>query len=309
MRSKQLAVFLILMAVAFGAAARSARAPGRFFFSGDGVLTLEDAHSGERIQVRFRRPDGSYDSGALAKLKHFMRSRGDGREGDISLRLIEQIDYLEDLVRPRRLLLDSGYRSPAYNSSIRASGGRAASASLHTQGLAADLQFVGVNLHSLWLRIRKLDCCGVGYYKNGNFLHVDVGPPRFWTAATSKVDQNLSAGNARIFARTDFDRYDRLDGADVQLYSVTAFPVRVSARARFEAGDRHGRVDLAPEGDVRRDGDCLVVVRGDEHILRVVSSEAIPVGRRMRLELNTCEPRIERTPEHVETNELEVLKR
>jgi len=37
-------------------------------------------------------------------------------------------------------------------------------------------------------------------------VHVDVGKPRFWEAATSRADEDLSGGNARVFARTDFDR-------------------------------------------------------------------------------------------------------
>lgn len=285
-----------------------ANAGGRFFFSGDGTLTLEDAHSGAKLRAHFRRRDGSYDSAVLAQLTHFLRSRGDGQEGDVSLRLIEQLDYIEDLARPRHLRLASGYRSPAYNSDLRARGGQAASASLHTQGLAADLQFDGVNIRRLWQRIRALDCCGVGYYKEGNFLHIDVGPPRFWEAATSKVDQNLSGGNARIFARSDFDRYDRLTGAQLRLYSVTAFPLRVADTATALAADQRWAVRLAPDGDVHQDGDCLVIDGGDHSVVRIAASDPLPTGRRMHVELHTCEPRIERTPETFESNAIELTR-
>ncbi|HUI27420.1 MAG TPA: DUF882 domain-containing protein [Candidatus Kryptonia bacterium] len=283
-----------------------ALAGGRFFFSGDGTLTLEDAHSGAKLRARFRRPDGSYDSAVLAQLRHFMRSRGDDREGEVSLRLIEQLDYIEDLARPKHLRLASGYRSPAYNGDIRARGGQAASASLHTQGLAADLQFDGVNIRQLWHRIRGLGCCGVGYYKEGNFLHIDVGPPRFWEAATSKVDQNLSGGNARIFARSDFDRYGRLAEAQLRLYSVTAFPLRVANTATALVGEQRGVVRIAPAGDVRSDGDCLVIDGGDQFLLHVTASDPLPAHRRLRVRLATCEPRLERTPETFETNEIEL---
>lgn len=279
----------------------------RFFFSGDGTLTLEDAHNGTKVRAHFRHADGSYDSGALEQLTHFLRSRGDEQEGEMSLRLIEQLDYLEDLVHPRHLRLASGFRSSSYNNDIRARGGKAASASLHTQGLAADVQFIGVDTRRLWLRIRKLDCCGVGYYKEGNFLHVDVGPPRFWEAATSKVDQNLSGGNARIFARTDFDRYAKIQGALVQLHSVTAFPLRVSATATMNAEVIQSAIRLGPEGDVGRDGECLVVSEGGRWLLRVVSSDQLPKHSRMRMRLTTCEPRLERTPEYFESNEIELM--
>ena len=312
MTGKTRRTVLIFAAVAVAVGLGTSRtAPGatavrRFFFSGDGTLTLQNAHNGERIKAHYRRADGSYDPKVLADLRHFLRSRGDNREGDLSLRLIEQLDYIEDLARPRRLLLDSGYRSPDYNGEIRARGGRVASTSLHTQGLAADLQFVGENTRRLWQRIRATGCCGVGYYKDGNFLHIDVGPPRFWEAATSKVDQNLSEGNARVFARTDFDRYQQLDGAVVQLYSVTAFPLRVAATAQVIGGPQPTEAKLAPAGDVEADGACLRIDGGNQNRFRITGSGAIPTGRRVHLQLSTCVPRIERTPEQIETNEFEV---
>lgn len=289
-----------------GAAATDSGGRPRFFFAGDGLLTVVDGHSGTNVRAQFRRRDGSYDANALAQLTRFLRSRGDDREGEISLRLLEQLDYLEDLARPRQLRLASGFRSSDYNAAVRTRGGRAAAASLHTQGLAADLQFIGVNTRTLWQRIRALGCCGVGYYNEGNFLHVDVGPPRFWEAATSKVDQNLSGGNARIFARTDFDRYQSLAGALVRLHSLTAFPLRVAARAEAIAGEQRGTVRLGAEGDVQSEGECLVITGGERHLLRVTAAEAIALDRRARLRLTTCEPRIERTPEQFESNEFEV---
>ena len=301
MRGRLITIVGVLLVLSAGRATA-----GRFFFSGDGTLTLEDAHSGAKLRAHFRRPDGSYDREVLAQLAHFLRSRGDDREGDVSLRLIEQLDYIEDLAHPKHLRLASGYRSPAYNSDIRARGGQAASASLHTQGLAADLQFDGVNIRRLWYRIRALGCCGVGYYKDGNFLHIDVGPPRFWEAATSKVDQNLSGGNARIFARSDFDRYAALDDAQVRVHSVTAFPLRVASTAVAIGDGTNGAVHLVAAGDVHPDGACLVIDDGEQPVLRIVQSDRLPTHHRMRIRLATCEPRVERTPESFETNEIEL---
>ena len=39
-----------------------------------------------------------------------------------------------------------------------------------------------------------------GYYAKQGFMHVDVGKPRFWEATTSRTDEDLSGGNARVFA-------------------------------------------------------------------------------------------------------------
>src|SRR3972149_1782956 len=80
-------------------------------------------------------------------------------------------------------------------------GARGASGPAHTEGPAADLALAGPQALRLWHAVRDLDCCGAGYYAKQGFVHVDVGRPRFWEAATPRVDQDLSAGNARLFAR------------------------------------------------------------------------------------------------------------
>src|SRR5690606_32953923 len=114
----------------------------RFFLHGDGVLQIENAHTREKIIVRFRNPDGTYSSKALDDVDRLFRSRGDDERTRVSLRLLEVIDYLEDTVQPKSLLLISGYRSEGYNDSLIAKGGQAARSSMHSEGLAADLRFV-----------------------------------------------------------------------------------------------------------------------------------------------------------------------
>src|SRR5262249_57771710 len=108
-------------------------------------------------------------------------------------------------VRP--LTLMSGYRSPDYNEGLRAQGVKAAGGSLHTEGLAADVAFPRKVLRPLWMKVRAMECCGAGYYAKDGFLHIDVGRPRFWEPATSRVEENLSAGDARLVARARDDRY------------------------------------------------------------------------------------------------------
>jgi hypothetical protein len=166
---------------------------------------------------------------------------------------------------------------------------------MHTEGLAADLAFPRDILRSLWLDVRKLDCGGAGYYAKEGFLHVDVGKPRFWEAATSRVDENLSAGNARVFARTEFDRYERGETMVVTLHGITVPPLRIAREARI--GERV--VALVGAGDA----SSCVEVEGPAVRLRVAGTEAID---RTPLTLRTCEPRVERTPESVETGPIEV---
>jgi uncharacterized protein YcbK (DUF882 family) len=271
----------------------------RFFVAGDGTLAIANVHTGDAARVTYRRADGSYDAEALGRIRRVLRSR-DGVEGDVSVRLVELLGWLYVARDHEPVRIQSGYRSPDYNETIRARGARAAGGSLHTEGLAADVALPASALEPLWMRVRGLDCCGAGYYRAEGFLHLDVGQPRFWEPQTSKVEQNLSAGNARLFARTEFDRYAAGEAVVVTLHALTAPPVRIAKEARLvdESGERVVRLDArTPDAQ----GCVDVADRGVR--LRVA---AVPVARHARLLLSTCAPRPERTPEVVGTNPIDV---
>jgi uncharacterized protein YcbK (DUF882 family) len=317
-----------VVALALGAAAVPARAKDsaaprpdaperRFFLSGDGVLEVENAHTREKVRVRYREADGTYSADALRKIDALFRSRGDDERTRVSLRLVELIDFLEDREKPRTLLLISGYRSEGYNSALIARGGQAARASMHTEGLAADLRFEGVDQRALWNRLRARECCGAGYYKKGGFVHVDTGKPRFWEETTSKVRENLSKGNARVIARTDYDRYGDLLGLEASLHAVTLRPLRVATRARLEGEDGRELADLvvaSAGGQAASEDGCVTLDGAGGHwgdVFRVVSVEprdgAAPGedAVRARVVLATCEPRLEATPPRIESNPIE----
>lgn len=311
-RAGALAAMVLAAVAAACTTPAAAAAAGRFFLSGDGKLALANAHSGERIAVRYRLPSGTYDPEALASIRHFFRSRGDDREGPVSLRLVELLDYLADSTGAAEIVLLSGYRSPAYNAELRREGVAAAEASLHTEGLAADITLAGIDLEALWLRVRRLGCCGAGFYRRGGFVHVDVGPARFWEAATAHVDRHLSAGNARIFARTDFDRYREGERPLVRLHAQTV-PLRLSAHARL--GRRGPTVTLVPlDGDaIRADGCIDVGAPGKPHrfrlgeLPRIWPRGARPGQRAVELVLETCRPRPARTPAEIAANAIAIV--
>ena len=281
--------------------------PSRFFHHGDGRLRLRHAHFNTTLDVRYRRPDGTYDPAALAEIQRFFRSRGDGREGRISLRLIEMLGYVQTRFKPRHMTLVSGYRSPDYNEGIRSAGAQAAQTSLHTQGLAADVTMSGVNLKQLWTDLREQRAGGAGYYRSGNFLHLDTGPPRFWEETTSRVKDNLSADNARIFVSTDFDRYPRLDGAQIELHSITAFPL--SIRREASVGETTVLIEPADGTAAKlRDGCIVIDEPAEAYVFRVgAADDARPAGR-VPLVLTTCEPRIGKTKAELVSNPIEVVR-
>ncbi|HJQ85142.1 MAG TPA: DUF882 domain-containing protein, partial [Candidatus Binatia bacterium] len=195
-------------------------------------------------------------------------------------------------VRP--LTLMSGYRAPEYNEALRTKGVRAAGGSLHTEGLAADVAFPKKILKPLWLDLRAMDCCGAGYYAKDGFLHIDVGRPRFWEPQTSRVEENLSAGNAKLFARTDYDRYRGDEPVVVSLHALTVPPVRIATKASWGEASPRGVTLKGQDG-------CLELTSTGQ----TVELAAVPPGRG-RLVLSTCEPRGEKTPATVTTNAFEV---
>jgi len=289
----------VVVALAVAAAIAKTAPEARFFIMGDGTLALVNAHSGAKANVTYRRPDGTYDPEALAQIRRVMRSR-DGGEGEISLRLVELLGHVYAERGHQPLRIQSGYRSPDYNEAIRAKGAKAAGGSLHTEGLAADVAFPAKELKPLWLEVRKLECCGAGYYQKNGFLHLDVGRPRFWEPATSKVEENLSAGNARLFARTEFDRYAKGETIVVALHALTLPPVLVAKDAVLSADGREQPVHV--ESSLPEEHGCFAVDARGAH-LRVTGVRATTRGM---LVLKTCEPRVERTPATVETNPIDV---
>jgi uncharacterized protein YcbK (DUF882 family) len=263
----------------------------RFFLSGTGTVAIENVHTKERITVHYRRPDDTYDRDALDRLARLFRSRGDGAVHDPVLRLVEILSYVQNLSGADHLVLFSGYRSPDYNQTLKG----AARASMHTEGLAADVGLAKpkLPLEKVWHRVRDLECCGAGYYAKDGFMHLDVGRPRFWEKATSRVGENLGGGNARLFARTEYDRYASGERVVVSVHSMTLPPVRIA------------RVATLGTTPVKLDGsdDCVQLT---DTGATVTLSDAPATTDRVRLTLTTCEPRAERTPATIETNPIAV---
>lgn len=315
MRTHYTAVVLCALALwAFVAGAVSYAVPPRFFFAGDGHLVLGHGHFATTLDVRYRRADGTYDAAALAQINHFFRSRTDGREARIPLRLVELLAYVQNHYHPRQMILLSGFRSLEFNSELRDAGaGQAvALASLHTQAMAADVTFTGIDMKGLWRQLRELHAGGVGYYRKSKFLHIDTGPPRFWEETTSRVSENLSADNARVFVRTDFDRYEGIEGAVCSLHSVTAFPLLISPHAKLAQPSGVAAITLQPvsDGIALRDGCFAIATPAQAYEFRVVTVPPATASEpvRARILLATCEPRVGKTPPEIESNPIEVRR-
>jgi uncharacterized protein YcbK (DUF882 family) len=146
-------------------------------------LRFYHTHTGERLDIVYRRGD-QYIPEALDELDHFLR---DHRTGDVRQFDPRLFDLLYDLTAS---LGDSGgeidvicgYRTPWSNEFLRTRSAHTGVAehSLHMQAEAIDIRLPGIPTSELRDAALRLQRGGVGYYRDSDFVHVDVGRVRHW---------------------------------------------------------------------------------------------------------------------------------
>jgi len=113
-------------------------------------------------------------------MSRFLRCRFSDQERPMDPRLAGLImAVIEKFGRPEVWVV-SGYRSPRFNTMLRKKLGEVARNSLHTRGEALDVILPGAELGEVAAFLRRLKKGGVGYYPGSEFVHMDVGPVRFW---------------------------------------------------------------------------------------------------------------------------------
>jgi len=232
----------------------------RFFFSGDGQIDLFGEKSGESFSGRYRHGQ-TYDPAAMAAISRVFGAPHGPDHSEISLRLIEYLDLLQDHLAPgERISITSGYRSPTYNTSLRSQGQLAAKASLHQYGMAADLKIEGVPARRVWEYVKELGFGGTGYY-HGETVHIDVGPARSWDEKTSGVGTGISEDNKLIGSVTDFDRYRAGETIILRFIRMTAFPIGVAPQFDLVRQDDKGESEtevsrFVPSFTAESEGEC-----------------------------------------------------
>lgn len=149
--------------------------------SSEHTLHLFHTHTGERLDIVFRRGD-SFVPGAIAKLDYFLR---DHRTGEVRHFDPQLYNILEELTfavgRPNAQIdIVCGYRTEWSNEFLRARTAGVAKNSLHLRAQAIDLRMPGVDTYQLREAALGLHGGGVGYYPRSDFIHVDVGRVRQW---------------------------------------------------------------------------------------------------------------------------------
>ena len=146
------------------------------------ALKLRAIHQQKDYYAEFYEKESYKISGLFEINKAFM----DTRAREITRIDIELINLLYEInLRvgiDKKFNIVSGYRTPQTNAWLRHQlGGRnVAKNSYHVKGQAVDIFVPGVPLHKLRNIARSLKKGGVGYYPKKGFIHVDVGPERYW---------------------------------------------------------------------------------------------------------------------------------
>jgi uncharacterized protein YcbK (DUF882 family) len=144
------------------------------------VVSFRHLHTDEALNIVYW-AEGHYVPEALKQINHVLR---DHRTGDVKRIDPQLVDLL--YIMGRRLGTSkpfhvvSGYRSPATNAMLRRNSRRVAKTSLHMQGKAIDIRIPGFEPRTLAQLARGMGSGGVGFYPRSNFIHVDVGPVRYW---------------------------------------------------------------------------------------------------------------------------------
>jgi uncharacterized protein YcbK (DUF882 family) len=168
----------VLLAAPLGQTADWAAAPAPEYH-----LRFYHTHTGERLDIVYRRGD-TYLPHALDELDHYLRDHRTGEVRHFDPRLF---DVLHDLTAS---LNDSGgeidvvcgYRAPWSNEFLRTRSAHTGVArhSLHMQAEAIDIRLPGIPTAAVRDAALRLHRGGVGYYRDSDFVHVDVGRVRRW---------------------------------------------------------------------------------------------------------------------------------
>ena len=294
-----LAYVMVLLVPAMLMAEENKHLTDRYFLSGDGTVSLTNPKTHSSARVRYRSSDGTYPTEARQQIDRLFGVAEDS--GDhISLRLISALDFIEDRFQ-LPIVLISGYRSQEYNDNLRAKGGGAAKASLHIEGMAADIHVRKSLAAKIWGVVKDMGCCGIGFY-GGDSVHVDTGPARYWTQATSKVRTNISENNKSIMVRTDEDIYLPGEKVEVKLARVTAYPVSVVPTFVVNGNSGSPR-DFTFEG---QSGTCVPVRNATERSFTWRVPDDLPPEGKVQIQLRFCDKQFAEMPDQIVSNVIEI---
>lgn len=143
-------------------------------------LSFFNTHTEEYLDTVFW-SNGNYLAESLEDINHILRDHRTDKIIAIDTKLLELLFAIKTILKQENpFYVISGYRSPETNAYYRKIGKGVAKKSLHVFGKAIDIRLPGTDLPVLHRTAVMLKGGGVGYYTRSEFVHVDVGRPRYW---------------------------------------------------------------------------------------------------------------------------------
>jgi uncharacterized protein YcbK (DUF882 family) len=146
-------------------------------------LRFYHTHTNERLDIIYRRGE-DYLPIALAELDHYLRDHRTGEMRHFDPHLFDLLYELTATLNDSGGEIDviCGYRTPWSNEFLRTRSAHTGVAlhSLHMQAEAIDIRLPGIPTSVVRDAALRLQRGGVGYYRDSNFVHVDVGRARRW---------------------------------------------------------------------------------------------------------------------------------
>jgi uncharacterized protein YcbK (DUF882 family) len=143
-------------------------------------LSFRNLHTDESLDVTYW-AQGEYIEDALVETDKLLRDYRTNETARIDVGLLNLLhDIRSKLESPEPYHVISGYRSPATNATLAAKSSGVAKRSLHMRGMAVDVRLPGRDLRHLRRAAMAMKRGGVGLYAKSNFVHLDVGRPRYW---------------------------------------------------------------------------------------------------------------------------------
>jgi uncharacterized protein YcbK (DUF882 family) len=143
-------------------------------------VSLYNIHTGEWVRTVYW-ADGHYIRDAVRDINWVLRDHHSNEVRPMNAGVLDLLGLLRNRLDTHNpFLVVCGYRSPATNRMLYLRHSGVAANSYHIDGMAIDLRCEQRDLTQVHGAAMSLAAGGVGYYPRADFVHVDVGPVRYW---------------------------------------------------------------------------------------------------------------------------------
>ena len=143
-------------------------------------LDFINLHTSEKLSCCYWL-NGEYQPHRLTEINYILRDHRAEEVYAIDPALLDLLYLIREVSSSQAPFhIISAYRSPKTNEKLRSRNSGVAKRSLHMQGKAIDIRLPDISLAQLRDTAISLQAGGVGYYKDSNFIHIDIGRTRTW---------------------------------------------------------------------------------------------------------------------------------